>query len=127
MKKFAFFAALALLTSIASNSYAYYAKPNNAHLTAQSDEAPNLYDRNRQYYNANAGVRQAQGNTGGYRSSYYYQDNYYRYNSNPTNVNPDYNAATPNYSGSNAPNYNWDSNSPYRGDYQGAYQYRSPY
>lgn len=120
MKKFAFFAAMALLTSVASESYAYYAK---SPYTAQSDEAPNLYERNRQY-NANAGANQSQRNDNrtGYRSSYYYQDKYYRYNSNPTNVYPDYNANTPNNSA------NWENaNSPYRGDYQGAYQYRSPY
>jgi|EndMetStandDraft_5_1072996.scaffolds.fasta_scaffold75807_2 hypothetical protein len=133
MKKFAFFAAIALLTSTASDTYAYYYAKPNAPLTAQNDTAPNLYDRNRTNYNSNAQVNQAQAqgnpaNQGGYRSSYYYQDNYYRYNSNPTNVNPDYNAITPNYSGSNTPTYNWDNaNSPYRGDYQGAYEYRSPY
>lgn len=115
MKKYAILSALALLTSLASNSYANLYQQQSAPIAQNYN--PNLYERNR---SATGGAQQ--NNPGGYRSSYYYQDNYYRYNSNPTDVYPDYNAATPNPNNRNA---NWNNvNSPYRGDYQGSYEYR---
>lgn len=132
-----FFSALMLLASSYAYSAAYnqqntqQGQNNNRNPGAISqNDAPNLYDRNSQSLRSSGGssTNTNSSNKAGYRSSYYYQDKFYRYNSNPNDVNADYNAVTPNYYDANSPTYNWDNvNNPYRGDYQGGYDYRNPY
>jgi|694.fasta_scaffold10538_13 hypothetical protein len=123
MKKFmfAFISAVTFLMNLSSIGYAYNYINDRAEITQNSN--PNLYERAQPSGNSYTGGYQTNNPNSGYRSSYYYQDNYYRYNSNPNNVYPDNNYATPNYSGTSVPN----ANSPYRGDYQGGYEYRTPY